>query len=104
MFEKVKHKRSERKLEKEKKALRMKELEKQRIEIEKQKIEKEEERLRNLDSKEVQVELIKAMRGFYRQFEELQEITNELEQEIQTLKINISFLEDKVNDIEGNNY
>ncbi len=89
----VRDRKNKKKIEKEKLKIKEQERAKERKELEKQRLEDEEKRLYELDDKGIQVELIKAVRGHYSQYEELVKKTMDIDDEIAKMKARITYLE-----------
>lgn len=70
-------------------------------EQEKRKIEEEKERLLSLDEKSLQVEMIFAIRGFYKRFIELEAMQEELDERLYGVESAIAQIESDISSLES---
>lgn len=85
-------------LEKEAEKLRQEE---KNIEDQKRYLETEKEKLLEMSSRELMVELITAIRGFYTRFHELEKTQEELKEKLENVEIELTTLEAYVSDLEN---
>lgn len=106
MLEKFREQRTIKKSEKEKIQLEKQAEEAKRKEemlaAEKARFEEEKQRLLNLSDKELQVEMIFAIRGFYNKVSELEEIQADLVEQIEILESSISEMDMRISTLESN--
>lgn len=106
MLEKFREQRTIKKSEKEKIQLEKQAEEAKRKEemlaAEKARFEEEKQRLLNLSDKELQVEMIFAIRGFYNKVSELEEIQADLVEQIEILERSISEIDMRISTLESN--
>lgn len=97
----IKQKKLEKKVAKEKQLQEEIEAEMTKSEAEKAKIEAEKERLKQLNDKELMVELIFAVRGFYSQFTSLESKCEDLAAKLSDCEDAIQSLEDDIEDLQS---